>query len=314
MDLSVVLSFRNEARNLEEIVSRLVASLRNEMEIKFELIFVNDASTDDSLVILKNLQKTTSPEIVIVNMSRNFGVAECVLAGFEVSQGANIVYMDCDLQDPPELIPVLLDRASETGAEIVHTKRISRAGESWIKLQVTSLGYKYLSRVYETPIPKEAGDFKLLTRRMVDLILEHKEHLPFIRGSIANLGFSQSFVEYSRDARADGAKNTKFRVFSWRWLSGHIDRTLISFTDIPLKISLMVGFLVSIFSMLGIFIVVLMKIFNLSVGGWAAIMVSVCFLGGIQMIIVGIVGLYVNVIYRETKARPIYIIDEVIRN
>ena len=314
MDLSVVLSFRNEARNLEEIVSRLVASLRNEKEIKFELIFVNDASTDDSLVILKNLQKTTSPEIVIVNMSRNFGVAECVLAGFEVSQGANIVYMDCDLQDPPELIPVLLDRASETGAEIVHTKRIFRAGESWIKLQVTSLGYKYLSRVYETPIPKEAGDFKLLTRRMVDLILEHKEHLPFIRGSIANLGFSQSFVEYSRDARADGAKNTKFRVFSWRWLSGHIDRTLISFTDIPLKISLMVGFLVSIFSMLGIFIVVLMKIFNLSVGGWAAIMVSVCFLGGIQMIIVGIVGLYVNVIYRETKARPIYIIDEVIRN
>ena len=114
MDLSVVLSFRNEARNLEEIVSRLVASLRNEMEIKFELIFVNDASTDDSLVILKNLQKTTSPEIVVVNMSRNFGVAECVLAGFEVSQGANIVYMDCDLQDPPELIPVLLDRASET--------------------------------------------------------------------------------------------------------------------------------------------------------------------------------------------------------
>jgi dolichol-phosphate mannosyltransferase len=314
MDLSVVLSFRNEARNLEEVVSRLVVSLRSEKEIKFELIFVNDASTDDSLAILKNLQKTTSPEIVIVNMSRNFGVAECVLAGFEVSQGTNIVYMDCDLQDPPELIPVLLDRAAKTGAEIVHTKRISRTGESWIKLQITSLGYKYLSRFYETTIPKEAGDFKLLTRRIVDLILEHKEHLPFIRGSIANLGFSQSFVEYNRDARADGAKNTKFRVFSWRWLSGHIDRTLISFTDIPLKISLMVGFLVSILSMLGIFIVVLMKMFNLSVGGWAAIMVSVCFLGGIQMIIVGIVGLYVNVIYRETKARPIYIIDEVIRN
>ena len=310
----MVLSFRNEARNLEEMVNRLIASLRKVKHLEFELIFVNDASTDGSLDILKNLQRGVSPEIVIVNMSRNFGVAECVLAGFEVSQGANIVYMDCDLQDPPEIIPTLLDRASETGAEIVHTKRISRAGESWMKLQITSLGYKYLSRFYETPIPIEAGDFKLLTRRIVDLILRHKEHLPFIRGSIANLGFSQSFVEYSRDPRADGAKNTKFRVFSWRWLSGHIDRTLISFTDVPLKISLMTGFLVSILSMIGIFLVVLMKIFNLSVGGWAAIMVSVCFLGGIQMIIIGIVGLYINVIYRETKARPIYIIDKVIRN
>lgn len=310
----MVLSFRNEARNLEEMVNRLIASLRKVKHLKFELIFVNDASTDGSLDILKNLQRGVSPEIVIVNMSRNFGVAECVLAGFEVSQGANIVYMDCDLQDPPEIIPALLDRASETGAEIVHTKRISRAGESWMKLQITSLGYKYLSRFYETPIPIEAGDFKLLTRRIVDLILRHKEHLPFIRGSIANLGFSQSFVEYSRDPRADGARNTKFRVFSWRWLSGHIDRTLISFTDVPLKISLMTGFLVSILSMIGIFLVVLMKIFNLSVGGWAAIMVSVCFLGGIQMIIIGIVGLYINVIYRETKARPIYIIDKVIRN
>jgi dolichol-phosphate mannosyltransferase len=314
MDLSVVLSFRNEASNLEEMVSRLIASLRNELNIKFELIFVNDASNDGSFEILKALQEGMAPEIVIVNMSRNFGVAECVLAGFEVSQGAKVVYMDCDLQDPPELIPALLERASETGSEIVHTKRISRAGESWMKLRITSLGYRYLSRVYETTIPKEAGDFKLLSRRIVDLILDHKEHLPFIRGSIANLGFSQSFIEYSRNPRADGAKNTKFRVFSWRWLSGHIDRTLISFTDVPLKISLMVGFLVSLLSLLGIVVVVLMKIFNLSVGGWAAIMVSVFFLGGIQMIIVGIVGLYINVIYRETKARPIYIIDQVIRN
>ena len=140
MDLSVVLSFRNEASNLEEIVTRLVASLRNMKHFRFELIFVNDASTDGSFEILKALQENIAPEIVIVNMSRNFGVAECVLAGFEVSQGAKIVYMDCDLQDPPELIPTLLQRASETGAEIVHTKRISRAGESWMKLQVTSLG------------------------------------------------------------------------------------------------------------------------------------------------------------------------------
>jgi len=314
VDLSVVLSFRNEADNLEEIVTRLVTTLRNEKRIVFELIFVNDASTDGSLEILKSLQINIAPEIVIVNMSRNFGVAECVLAGFEVSQGAKIVYMDCDLQDPPELIPTLLERASGTGAEIVHTKRISRAGESWIKLQVTSLGYRYLSRFYETTIPKEAGDFKLLSRRVVDLILEHKEHLPFIRGSIANLGFSQSFVEYRREPRADGAKNTKFRLFSWRWLSGHIDRTLISFTDVPLKISLMVGFVVSMLSMVGILIVILMKIFHLSVGGWAAIMVSICFLGGIQMTIIGIVGLYINVIYRETKSRPIYIIDKIIRN
>lgn len=313
MDLSVILSFRNEEKNIEELVNRLLSTLRNQHGLIFELIFVNDASTDNSLEVLKELQQSIASEIVIVNMSRNFGAAECVLAGFEVSQGSSVVYMDCDLQDPPELIPELMKKASDTGCEIVHTKRISRAGESWIKLRITSWGYRYLAKFYENSLPKESGDFKLLSRRIVNLLLEHKEHLPFLRGSIANLGFSQSFVEYSRDPRADGVRNTKYRVFSWRWINGHVDRTLISFTDIPLKISLMVGFVVSFVSLIGIFVVVLMKIFDLSVDGWAAIMVSICLLGGIQMIIMGIVGLYVNVIYRETKARPIYIIDEILR-
>jgi dolichol-phosphate mannosyltransferase len=313
MELSVVLSFRNEARNLKELTERLIKTLRSQKGLKFELIYVNDASTDDSLAILKKMQSNYVPEIVIVNMSRNFGVAECVLAGFEISLGRYIVYMDCDLQDPPELIPKLLEKANNSKVEIVHTKRISRSGESWIKLKLTKIGYRYLSKFNEVSLLKETGDFKLLSRRIVDLILNHKEHRPFIRGLIANLGFSQDVVEYQRDSRADGARNTKFRVLSWRWLSGHLDRTLISYSDLPLKISLMLGFFVSLMSTFGILIVIFMKLLNLSVGGWAAIMTAIFFMGGIQMTIIGILGLYINVIYRETKTRPIYVIDEVIR-
>lgn len=314
MLLSVIVSFKNEAANLPRLVERLQSTLSLVPNLNYELIFVNDDSTDASGDILREMIELGEKNIVHVTMSRNFGVSECVLAGFEVSKGEVIIYMDADLQDPPEIIPLLLTSHIENQSEIVHTVRIKRRGESWAKLKVTEWGYSYLEKMYQVAIPREAGDFKLLTRRVVDLLLESKEQLPFMRGLIANLGFKQSFVNYERDGRGDGKANTKFRIFSFRWLYSQLDRTLISFSDAPLKLVLFTGMSVSIFSIFGIFLVLLMKISGFALPGWTGLMSAILLLGGLQMLMLGILGLYINVIYLETKSRPIYLIDKIERS
>jgi glycosyltransferase involved in cell wall biosynthesis len=308
--LSIVISFKNEKRNLEELVSRIEQSVPK--NTKYELIFVNDDSSDGSEILIKNLMKINR-NIVLVNMSRTFGVSECVLAGLEVSKGNAIIYMDADLQDPPELISKLVHIYEGSNYEIVHTVRTARLSESKIKMIVTRLGYRYLSRAYPFKINSEAGDYKLLSRKIVNLLLKHNEKLPFLRGLIANLGYPQGQLEYVRQPRGDGARNTKFKLFSSRWMKGHLDRTLISFTDLPLKFSLGLGFMLSLASVTMIFIVIIMKVVGLAIPGWAGIMCTVLLMGGVQSLILGIFGLYLNVIFLEVKNRPNYIIQEVIR-
>jgi glycosyltransferase involved in cell wall biosynthesis len=308
--LSVIISFRNEEQNIVELTRRIQDSIPRSK--KYELIFVNDNSSDGSEVLIRKLMKINK-NIVLVNMSRTFGVSECVLAGMEVSSGDAVIYMDADLQDPPELIPDLVNVFEKSDCEIVHTVRIERLAESKVKLFVTKIGYHYLSRTYPFRINSEAGDYKLLSRKIVDLLLVHNEQLPFLRGIIANFGYPQCQLEYVRQPRGDGAENTKFKLFSAKWMKPHLDRTLISFTDIPLKFSLVLGFFLSISSMLMIFVVITMKFMGISIPGWAGIMSTVLFLGGVQSLILGIFGLYLNVIFLEVKNRPIYIIKEVIR-
>ena len=308
--LSIVISFKNEKRNLEELVNRIAQSVPK--NTKYELIFVNDDSSDGSEILIKNLMKTNR-NIVLVNMSRTFGVSECVLAGLEVSKGNAIIYMDADLQDPPELISKLVRIYEGSNYEIVHTVRTARLSESKIKMIITRIGYRYLSRAYPFKINSEAGDYKLLSRKIVNLLLNHKEKLPFLRGLIANLGYPQGQLEYVRQPRGDGANNSKFKLFSSRWMNGHLDRTLISFTDLPLKFSLGLGFMLSLASVTMIFIVIIMKVVGLAIPGWAGIMCTVLLMGGVQSLILGIFGLYLNVIFLEVKNRPNYIIQEVIR-
>jgi glycosyltransferase involved in cell wall biosynthesis len=308
--LSIVISFKDEEQNIVELTERIQDSVSKLKS--YELIFVNDNSSDRSEELIKKLMKVNK-NVVLVNMSRTFGVSECVLAGMEVSTGDAVIYMDADLQDPPELIPHLVSAFEESNCEIVHTVRTARLSESRIKMFVTKLGYRYLNRAYPFQIEAEAGDYKLLSRKIVNLLLLHSEQLPFLRGLIANLGYPQCQIEYVRQPRGDGAKNTKFRLFSTKWMRGHLDRTLISFTDIPLKFSLVLGFFLSISSALMIFVVIIMKIIGLSIPGWAGIMVTVLLLGGVQSLILGIFGLYLNVIFIEVKNRPSYIIKEILR-
>ena len=188
MILSVVFSFRNEAENIPELVKRVSASIKSKCEIGYELIFVNDDSTDDSLEILIEMQKKYP--IKIINMSRRFGVTPCLLAGLANSSGDAVITMDADLQDPPELIPELLDKFM-CGAEVVHTTRTKRLGEKKIKLWMTSQAYKIINAFSEIKFPKDTGDFKLLSKRVVKYIVESEERDPYMRGLSVWFGFNQ---------------------------------------------------------------------------------------------------------------------------
>jgi len=313
--LSVVLSFYNESEVIPELLTRLRNVLLKEIDCgaikKYELIFVNDASTDESLAILKE-EVDKHGDIVIITMSRNFGVSECVLAGMENAKGEALIYMDSDLQDPPELITKLLSKwYEEPELEVIHTTRLSRAGESWLKLYITSLGYKLIKKISNINIPENTGDFKLLSRKAVEYLILMNEKRPFLRGMVCSIGFPQGAIFYDRDARFNGNDNTKFKAYSWRVINNALDSAIISFSDVPLKIILIVGFLISFLSLSYIVIIFMQKILGLYTPGWPAIMAAVLLLGGFQMMMLGIVGLYIGNIYINTKNRPNYIIQEI---
>ena len=310
--LSVVISFYNEADALPELIRRLRDVLDSQCEQRrlgsYELIFVNDDSTDRSEAILREAAKGRD-DIRIITMSRNFGVSECVLAGMEYSSGDAVVYMDADLQDPPEVIPELI-RSWQDGDDIdvVNTVRDAREGESAVKLLITRIGYKILRSVAEIDLTIESGDFKLLSRRAVDELLRLKERKPFIRGMISWIGFKQACVHYHRQARFSG--ETKFRIYSRRVIRNFLDSALISFSDIPLKLALVLGGFVAILSFVFLVYVIVQKfVLRYTTPGWSAIMASMLFLGGVQLMTIGVLGLYVGSIFFEVKGRPNYIVE-----
>lgn len=314
--LSVVLSFYNEAAVLPELVSRLRAVLRAEKIRRtisdYELIFVNDASTDNSSEILK-AEFDAEQDLVIVSMANNFGVSECVLAGMRLAKGDVVVYMDADLQDPPEVIPELLDKwHADPEVEVVYTTRISRAGEHPLKLLITRLGYKLINRISDIKFPENSGDFKLLSRRVVKELLNIREKKPYLRGLVTWIGFKQAQVFYHRAERHDGRDNTKRPAFSSKVIKYALDSAIISFSDAPLKAILLLGFLISLISLIYIGVVIVQKIMGWYVPGWPALMAAILFLGGVQLLMLGILGLYVNIIFLNTKGRPDYIIKSVL--
>lgn len=311
-DVSVVLSFRNEEKCLPELIRRLRAVLEAERNAgrigKHELIFVNDDSTDASEIVLRN-HAVGRDDIRIINMSRTFGVSVCALAGMEYSSGDLVVYMDADLQDPPELIPELI-RAwqSEPEVGVVHTVRTNRAGESRLKLLITRLGYHILHTSSTTNLPVESGDFKLLSRVVVNHLVQLKEKKPFLRGLVCWVGFKQKWVHYARDARFSG--RTNFPVMSSKVIFNFLDTALISFSDAPLRIATVAGLLTSITALSYITWILIEKFRGHNIPGWSAIMVAILFLGGAQLLCVGLQGLYISSIFHETKRRPNYIVKD----
>ena len=303
--LSVVFSFRNEEGNIKELVNRINISLEKLINWNYELIFVNDNSTDNSESILLELQKKYP--IRIINMSRNFGVDPCVLAGFRNAKGDAIVYLHTDLQDPPEIIPDLIKKHEE-GFDVVHTVRTKRKGESKFRMLVTRIAYLLINILSDINLPIEAGDYKLISRKALDKILNQREFRPYVRGLSVWVGFKQTFYKYERQARGSG--KSKMPLLSEGPVTDFVNG-ITSYSLKPLYIGIFFGFLSIIISVLLIIYAFYLKFNNLAVPGSTSIIIAVSFFSGILLFTLGVMGIYLARIFEQTKGRDQYVIKEI---
>ena len=303
--ISVVFSFRNEDSVLQELINR-VENIFKKLGYDYELIFVNDDSIDKSLEILEKNRKRNN-QIKIVNMSRRFGVSACVIAGFEHSIGDAVIYMDSDLQDPPEIIPELIKKWEE-GNDVVHTIRTKRKGENVIRMFLVKIAYKVIDSVSDIKIPQNSGNFKLISRRALEGVLKMNDHDPFLRGLSVWVGFRQSSIYYERDPRQAGESH--FSLLKSSGLYKDLIRGITAFSSAPLYISLFIGIIVSLGSLIYIIIIVCNKVFfGIENSGWASTMVTMLFLGGVILFAIGIQGVYIGKINEAIKQRPRYLIE-----
>lgn len=301
--LSVIIPVFNEALLIHEMVSRLTA-VCNSMQIPYELIFVNDGSSDGSLLILKGFA-AADDTIRYVSFSRNFGHQNAVMAGITHSKGEAVVIIDGDLQDPPELIPELYAKYLE-GFKVVYAKRIQREGESVFKKATAKLFYKLLKKITSFNIPVDTGDFRLISREVANHLISMNEGSKFLRGQIAWLGFRQIGVEFERKERKAGKTKYTLKKMMKLALDG-----ITSFSNFPLQIATFLGFLFSFISFLIILYALYSKfIMHEVVTGWTSLMISSMFIGGIQLLCIGIIGEYISRISTDVKKRPPFIIEE----
>ena len=302
MRFSIVAPVFNEEETLPHFYQRVVAVME-ELGGGFELIFVDDGSRDRSAAVLRRLHQE-DPRVKLVKLSRNFGHQIAITAGMDVADGDAVIIIDSDLQDPPEVIADLVS-AWENGYEVVYAVRAKRQGETRFKLATAKLFYRLLARITAVEIPQDTGDFRLLDRRAVLAMRRLREHHRFMRGLSAWIGFQQIGIPYVRHERYAGKTSYPLR----KMLNLAIDATT-SFSYIPLQIATTVGFLIAGLSVLGIVLTFILRLMDRAVAGQATTLVSVLFLGGIQMIFLGVIGEYLGRIYDEVKGRPLYLIDE----
>jgi dolichol-phosphate mannosyltransferase len=303
--LSIVFSFRNEEGNIEPLVRRISNTMQKIENWKYELIFVNDDSTDSSEKILTDLQK--NHPIKIINMSRKFGVDPCVLAGFRNCSGDAIIYLHTDQQDPPEIIPELIKKHEE-GNEIVHTIRTKRKGEGKFRMFVTKVAYKTIHALSDINLPIQAGDYKLISRKALDQILKQKEFRPYVRGLSVWVGFKQDYIYYEREARGEG--NSKMPLLSAPVINDYI-LGITSYSLKPLYLGIIFGFFAIFISFLLILYALYLKFNNLAVPGSTSIIITISFFSGILLFTLGIMGIYLARIFEQTKGREQYIIKEI---
>jgi polyisoprenyl-phosphate glycosyltransferase len=304
VQLSVVIPCMNEEAVLRETNQRLVSVLEG-ISLDFEIVYVDDGSTDSTAELLRDLQ-AQDPRIRVVRFSRNFGHQIAITAGLEHSSGDAVAIIDADLQDPPE---VLLDFMAKwlDGYDVVYGARTERDGETRFKLWTAKLFYRLIRKLSDTRIPLDTGDFRLMDRRVVDALLSMPERDRFVRGMVSWLGFSQVAVGYRRAPRAAGV--TKFSLF--KMVRFALDG-IFSFSILPLRLATWTGFAASGLAVFGIIIVLLERLFGVVglVKGWSSAMIAELFIGGVQLICLGIIGEYVGRIYGESKRRPLYIVQE----
>ena len=303
--LSVVVPAYNEQEVLETFHDRLSAVLAT-LPLDAEVVYVNDGSSDDTLSILRGLRRR-DPRVAVIDLSRNFGKEIALTAGLDHARGDAVIVIDADLQDPPELIPKLIEPWRDEGCDVVYAQRISRAGESWLKKKTASWFYRLMQHVGEIPIPPDTGDFRLLSRRTVDSIRSLRERHRFMKGLFTWVGFRQCAVAYERDAR--GAGESKWNY--WRLWNLALEG-LTSATLVPLKVSSYIGLIIAVLAFAtGLWIIFKTLAFGDPVQGWPSLMVVVLFLGGVQLVALGVIGEYLGRLFNEAKGRPLYFLNAV---
>ncbi len=305
--LSIVVPCFNEAEVIEATLARL-ARLADRMAAEeglgTEILCVDDGSTDATLALLK-ARAADDPRLRILSFSRNFGHQIAVTAGIDAAEGDAVVLIDADLQDPPEVVSemVALWRA---GSDVVYGTRTERAGESAFKLATARGFYRVLNRLSEVPIPLDTGDFRLMSRAVVETLKAMPERHRFLRGMVSWAGFRQTALPYARAERAAGVSKYPLRKMVRFAVDG-----ILSFSARPLQLSIGIGMVAAILALLGIVYALILRMFtDIWVEGWTLLFIAVLFLGGVQLICLGIIGEYIGRIYDEAKRRPLYVVRE----
>jgi glycosyltransferase involved in cell wall biosynthesis len=302
--LSVVVPCYNEEESVALTHQRLSDVLSQLAPLEWEVIYVDDGSGDGTPDRLRSIQAGDS-RVRSVRLSRNFGHQIAVTAGLEHARGDAAVIIDADLQDPPELIAEMVARWRE-GYQVVYGRRVHRTGERAFKIVTAKLFYRLLDRLSEVPIPLDVGDFRLIDRTVIDALHQMPEQARFLRGMVTWAGFRQVAVPYDRAPRVAGTTKYPF----WKMLALAVG-AVSSFSIKPLRLAVWMGFTASGMALLGIGYALVVRLFTRNwVPGWAAIFIAVLFVGGVQLISLGIIGEYVGRIYNEVKRRPLYLVSE----
>jgi glycosyltransferase involved in cell wall biosynthesis len=299
--LSVVVPAYNEADGLDVFHRRLLRALAG--LASWEVVYVNDGSTDDTLSVMEALHRTDD-RVAVVNLSRNFGKEIAVTAGLDHAAGDAVVVIDADLQDPPEVIPDLV-RNWRDGFDMVYAKRRSRAGDSWLKRGTSWIFYRLMQSMGDLRLPEDTGDFRLLSRRAVDAVRQFREQHRFMKGLFAWIGYPTTYVLYDREARRFGvSKWSYWKLWNLAWDG------ITSFTVMPLRLATYVGLAVALLAvMYAAEVIVKTLVIGNQVAGYPSLMTVVLFMGGVQLMFLGVIGEYLGRVLDETKQRPLYLVE-----
>lgn len=302
--ISVLIPAYNEEEVLDMLMERLGKLAADQPKYSWEFMFVNDGSRDRTLEIIKQYAERDT-RVSYINLSRNFGKETAMIAGFDHVRGDAVVNIDADLQDPPELIPQMI-KYWEDGYDDVFARRRSRAGESFVKKLTSQVYYKVLQRSTRIPIQIDTGDFRLLDRRCIDALKQFRESERYTKGMFSWIGYKKKEILYDRDPRAAGTTKWNYGKLVNLAIDG-----ITSFTTAPLRVSTYVGFVVSVVAFVYILYLLIRPLFGVPTGGgYSSIMAVVLFLGGVQLLSLGVIGEYVGRIFNETKNRPLYFVEE----
>ncbi len=303
IQISVIVPLLNEDQIVYELYNRLIAVLKK-ICTSYELIFVDDGSKDSTLQALEKLSNEDE-NFKYISFTRNFGHQMALFSGLERCKGQHIILIDGDLQDPPEVIEELFLKC-QNEYDVVYAKRKARKGETFLKKATAKIFYRLLNKITTINIPVDTGDFRIMNRKVCDELLKMKDHNKFLRGQIAWLGFNESFIEYKREERKNGITNFSYKTMFRFALDG-----ITGFSNFPLKFASLSGIFVSFFAFLFIVYVLIAKLaWGQTITGWASMMVTILFLGGIQLFSIGIIGEYISRINDTVRNRQLYIINK----